>query len=151
MPMAVINWLKLIHLLTIMLAVGGAIAQLLILAKYRRAGTTEAEVSEKLNLVIVRSLLFPSLMTAFVLGLVLAILTDRFSEAWIHAKLTLALIWVVLAHMQLRGAKRMISLRAAGDIAALEKTKGVQLNLSRVVSALLIIIVYLAVFKLDAF
>jgi hypothetical protein len=53
--------------------------------------------------------------------------------------------------MQLRGAKRMVALRAAGDTAALEKTKGVQLNIARMVGILMLIVVYLAVFQLDAF
>jgi uncharacterized membrane protein len=151
MPMAVVNWLKLLHLITVMLAVGGAMAQLLVLSKYRHAGAAEAEASEKVNLVIFRSLLFPGLMLAFVLGLILAGVTGRFAEPWIHAKLTLVLIWVVLVHVQLRGAKRMVALRESGDTAALEKTKNVQLNIGKGVGVLTLVIIYLAVFRLDAF
>jgi hypothetical protein len=83
--------------------------------------------------------------------LVLAMVMGRFSEPWVHVKLTLALIWVVLAHMQLRGGKRMAARRASGDMAALEKTKSLQVNISRGVSVVILIIIYFAVFQLDAF
>jgi putative membrane protein len=151
MPMAVINWLKVLHLLAVMVAVTGAMAQLFILSKYRHAGAEEAAASEKTALAIFRALAFPGTLVAFVLGLALAGVMGKFAEPWIHAKLTLVLIWIVLAHMQLRGMKRLVALRASGDSAALEKTKSVQLNISRVVSVLLLVIFYLAVFRLDAF
>jgi uncharacterized membrane protein len=152
MSLATITYLlNLLHLLAVMLAVGGAIAQLFILSKYRRGSAAEAEASEKTALAIFRALAFPGVMTAFVLGLALTMVMGKFAEPWVHAKLTLVLIWVVLAHMQLRGGKRMVTLRAAGDTAALEKTKSVQINISRGVSVLILIIVYLAVFQLDAF
>ncbi len=151
MPMAVINWLKVLHLLAVMVTVTGAMAQLFILSKSRRAGAAEAEASEKMASAIFRTLAFPGVMVAFLLGLGLAGVMGRFAEPWVHAKLTLVLIWVVLAHMQLRGMKRLVALRAAGDTAALEKTKSVQLNISRGVSVLILVIFYLAVFRLDAF
>jgi uncharacterized membrane protein len=151
MSMAAINWLKVLHLLAVLTAVSGALAQLFVLSKYRRAGADEAETSEKAALSVFRALAFPGVMTAFVLGLALAGVMGKFSEPWVHAKLTIALIWVVLAHMQLRGGKRLVALRAANDLAALEKTKSVQINISRAVSVLILIIVYLAVFRLDAF
>ncbi len=151
MPMAVINWLKVLHLLAVMMAVSGAMAQLFILSKYRRAGSAEAEASEKMALAIFRALAFPGVMVAFLLGLGLAGVMGKFTEPWVHAKLTLVLIWVVLAHMQLRGMKRLVALRASGDTAALEKTKSVQLNISRGVAVLMLVIFYLAVFRLDAF
>ncbi|GEM_PF-3228068 len=151
MSMAVINWLKVLHLFAVLTAVGGLLAQLFILSKYRQASRAEAETSEKAALAIFRAMAFPGVLAAFVLGLILAMVMGKFSEPWVHAKMTLALIWVVLAHMQLRGSKRMVSLRAAGDLPALEKTKSVQVNISRGVSVLILIIVYLAVFRLDAF
>jgi protoporphyrinogen IX oxidase len=151
MPMAVINWLKVLHLIAVTMTVTGAMAQLFILSKYRRAAAAEAEASEKMALAIFRTLAFPGVMIAFLLGLGLAGVTGRFSEPWVHAKLTLVLIWVVLAHMQLRGMKRLVALRASGDIAALEKTKSVQLNIGRGISVLVLVIFYLAVFRLDAF
>lgn len=152
MSLATITYLlKLLHLLVVVLAVGGAIAQLFILSKYRRASVAEVEASEKVALAIFRAFVFPGTLVAFVLGLVLAGVTGRFAEPWIHAKLTLVLIWIGLVHMQLRGMKRMAALRAAGDNAALEKTKSVQLNISRAVSVLLLVIFYLAVFQFDAF
>lgn len=151
MPMAVINWLKVLHLLAVLTAVSGAIAQLFILSKYRHANPAEAETSEKAALAMFRALAFPGVLAAFVLGLVLALVMGKFDELWVHIKLTLALIWVVLAHMQLRGGKRMVTLRAAGDLPALKKTKAVQINISRGVSVLILIIVYLAVFRLGAF
>lgn len=151
MPMVVVNLLKYFHLLTVMLAFGGAITQMVALAKSRDPNEATAAANEQMNLTIFRAVLFPGLMTALLLGVILAFVTGRFSEPWIHAKLTLVLIWVVLAHMQLRGAKRMIALRQAGDHPTLEKTKGVQLNLARGIVVLVLLIVYLAVFQLDAF
>ncbi len=151
MSMAVINWVKVLHLLAVMMAVSGAIAQLFILSKSRRASTADAEASEKMASAIFRALAFPGVMVAFLLGLGLAGVMGKFAEPWVHAKMTLVLIWIVLAHMQLRGMKRLVALRAAGDTAALEKTKSVQLNISRGVSVLVLIIFYLAVFQLDAF
>ncbi len=151
MSMAVINWLKVFHLLAVLTAIGGAITQLFILSKYRRGNAAEAEASENTALAIFRALAFPGVMTAFVLGLALTMVMGKFAEPWIHAKLTLVVIWMVLAHMQLRGGKRMTALRASNDLAALEKTKSVQINISRGVSVLILIIVYLAVFRLDAF
>jgi putative membrane protein len=151
MPMAVINWLKVLHLLSVMVAVTGAMVQLFILSKYRRAGAAEAEASEKMALAIFRALAFPGTLVAFVLGLALAGVMGKFAEPWIHAKMTLVLIWIGLVHMQLRGMKRMVALRAAGDKAALEKTKSVQLNISRGVSVLVLVIFYLAVFQGDTF
>jgi len=151
MSMAVLNWLKVLHLLAVLTAVSGALAQLFILSKYRHGSKAEAEASEKAALAIFRAMAFPGVMAAFVLGLALAGVMGKFSEPWVHAKLTLALIWVVLAHMQLRGGKRMVALRASGDLPALEKTKSVQVNISRGISVLILIIVYLAVFRLDAF
>lgn len=147
MPMAVINWSKFFHLFSVMLAFGGAAAQLLVLTKSRGTVIAEVEANEKMNLAIVRLLLFPGLMMAFVLGLLVAGLSGRFAESWIHAKLTLALMWVVLAHIQLRGAKRIVALRAAGATAALEKTKSIQLNIARGVGVLILVILYFAVFK----
>ena len=151
MSMAVINWLKVLHLFAVLAAVGGLLAQLFILSKYRHASRAEAETSEKAALAMFRAMAFPGVLAAFVLGLVLAGVMGKFSELWVHVKMTLVLIWVVLAHMQLRGGKRMVTLRAAGDLPALEKTKSVQVNISRGVSVLILIIVYLAVFRLDAF
>lgn len=151
MSMAVLNWLKVLHLLAVLTAVSGALAQLFILSKYRHGSKAEAEASEKAALSIFRAMAFPGVLAAFVLGLALAMVMGRFSEPWVHVKLTLALIWVVLAHMQLRGSKRLVALRTAGDSAALEKTKSVQINISRGVSVLILIIVYFAVFRLDAF
>ncbi len=151
MSMAVINWLKVLHLLAVMMAVSGTIAQLFILSKYRRANAAEAAASEKTASAIFRALAFPGVMVAFLLGLGLAGVMGKFAEPWLHAKMTLVLIWVVLAHMQLRGMKRLVALRESGDTAALEKTKSVQLNISRGVSVLVLVIFYLAVFRLDAF
>jgi uncharacterized membrane protein len=149
--MAVINWLKVLHLLAVLTAISGALAQLFVLSKYRRAGAAEAEASEKAALSMFRAMAFPGLMTAFVLGLALAGVMGKFSEPWVHAKLTLVVMWAALAHMQLRGGKRMIALRASNDLAALEKTKSVQINISRGVAVMILAIVYLAVFRLDAF
>lgn len=151
MSMAVINWLKALHLLAVMLAVGGVIAQLFILSKYRHANASESAASEKTALAIFRALAFPGVMSAFVLGLALAAVMGKFSEPWVHAKLTFVVIWVVLAHVQLRGSKRLVALRVSGDLRALEKTKSVQLNISRAVSIMILLIVYLAIFRLDAF
>jgi putative membrane protein len=151
MSMAVINWVKVLHLLAVMMTVSGAIAQLFILSKSRRAGAAEAEAGEKMALAIFRTLAFPGVMIAFLLGIGLAGVMGKFAEPWLHAKMTLVLIWVVLAHMQLRGMKRLVALRESGDTAALEKTKSVQLNISRGVSVLVLIVFYLAVFRLDAF
>jgi putative membrane protein len=151
MSMAVINWVKVLHLIAVMMAVSGAIAQLFILSKSRRAGAAEAEANEKMASAIFRALAFPGVMVAFLLGLGLAGVMGKFAEPWLHAKMTLVLIWVVLAHMQLRGMKRLVALRASGDTAALEKTKSVQLNISRGVSVLVLVIFYLAVFQIDAF
>jgi uncharacterized membrane protein len=150
MSMVVINGLKLFHLLAVMLAVGGAISQLIMLSKYR-ASAAEAEASERAALAIFRALAFPGVMTAFVLGLALAAVMGKFSEPWVHAKLTLVLIWIVLAHVQLRGGKRIAELRASNDVATLEKTKAGQINMSRGVAVLILLVVYLAVFQLDAF
>src|SRR5574341_1002289 len=151
MSMAVINWVKVLHLLAVATAVSGALAQLFILSKSRRAGATEAEAGEKMASSIFRGLAFPGVMVALVLGLILAGVMGKFAESWLHAKMTLVLNWVVLAHMQLRGMKRMLALRAAGDMAKKKKTKSVQINISRVVAVLVLVIFYLAVFRLDAF
>jgi len=151
MSMLAINWLKVLHLFAVLLAVGGALAQLFVLSKYRRAGAAEAEASEKAALAMFRAMAFPGVMLALVLGLALAGVMGKFSEPWLHAKLTLVLIWVVLAHIQLRGGKRLVALRGSGEVAALERTKSTQINLSRAVSVLILLIIYLAVFRLDAF
>jgi len=150
MSMAVINWLKLAHLLTVMMAVGGALAQFILITKSRQSGA-EAAANEKMALAIFRALAFPGLMLALVLGLGLAGVSGKFSEPWIHVKMTAVLIWLILAHMELFGLKKMISQRAAANSNAVGKIKSRHLMFGKINFILILAIVYLAVFRLDAF
>jgi len=144
-------WLRLFHLLAIMLAVGGTIAQFIIVSKSRHASATEAAANEKTALAIFRRMAFPGVMLAFLLGLGLAIKLEAFREPWLHIKMTAALIWVVLAHLELGALKKMVARRGAGDNAALEKIKSRHLLIDKIVMALILLTVYFAVFRGDAF
>jgi len=148
MSMAVINWLKVLHLLTVMMAVGGALAQFILISKSRQ---TEAAASEKLALAVFRVLAFPGLLSAFVLGLALAGVSEKFSEPWIHVKMTAVFIWLILAHLELSGLKKMVSQRAASNSNAVGKIKSRHLVIGKINLVLILAIVYLAVFRLDAF
>jgi len=144
-------WLKLLHLLAITLAVGGTVAQFIIISKSRRAGAAEAAANEKTALAIFRALAFPGVMLAFLLGIGLAIKLEAFREPWLHIKMTVALIWVVLAHLELGALKKMVARREAGDNAALGKIKSRHLLIDKIVMALILLTVYFAVFRGDAF
>ncbi len=150
MSMAVINWLKLAHLLTVMMAVGGALAQFILITKSRQSGA-EAAANEKMALAVFRALAFPGLLLAFVLGLSLAGVSGKFSEPWIHVKMTAVFIWLILAHMESSGLKKMVSQRAASNSNAVGKIKSRHLMIGKINIILILAIVYLAVFRLDAF
>jgi len=145
-------WLKLLHLVAVMVAVGGAISQFIIVSKSRQAGAADAAAYEKIALAVFRVLAFPGVMLAFLVGLGLALKLEAFSgNPWLHAKMTLALIWLVLAHMELSGLKKMISQRAAANSNAVGKIKSRHLLIGKINLVLILAIVYLAVFRLDAF
>jgi len=150
MSMAVINWLKFAHLLTVMMAVGGALAQFILITRSRQSGG-EAAANEKMALAVFRTLAFPGLMLAFVLGLGLAGVSGKFSEPWIHVKMTAVFIWLILAHMELSGLKKMVSQRIASNSNAVGKIKSRHLMIGKINLILILAIVYLAVFRLDAF
>ncbi|MDZ7360631.1 MAG: hypothetical protein ONB46_07885 [candidate division KSB1 bacterium] len=144
-------WLKLLHLFAVTLAVGGTAAQFIIISKSRQAGTGEAVTHEKTALAVFRALAFPGVLATFLLGLGLAIKLEAFKEPWLHIKMLVALIWVVLAHFELGGLKKMVNRREAGDTVALEKIKSRHLLINKIVVALMVVTVYFAVFRGDAF
>lgn len=150
MSMAVMNWLKFAHLLTVMMAVGGALAQFILINKSRQAGA-EAAANEKMALAVFRALAFPGLMLAFVLGLGLAGVSGRFSEPWLHMKMTAVLIWLILAHVELSGLKKIVSQRAASNSNAVEKIKSRHLLIGKINLILILAITYFAIFQAEAF
>jgi len=147
----VVLWLKFAHLLAVMMAVGGALAQFILIIKSRQSGG-DAAANEKMALAIFRTLAFPGLMLAFLLGLGLALKLEAFSgNPWLHIKMTAVLIWLILAHVELSGLKKMVSQRAASNSNAVGKIKSRHLMIGKINIILILAIVYLVVFRLDKF
>lgn len=140
--------LKIIHVLFVIAGVGGALAQLSLLRRFRTASAAEQEASEKMALAVAKYLEFYGLTIALVTGLVLGIFTNAFGTGgWLHAKSALVLVLTGLAHIDLRQLKRMIALRAEGKVAEADQVKSSHLLFGGFNMLLTLIIVALAVIK----
>ena len=140
--------MKIVHLAFIIAGVGGALAQLFVLRRFRAATPVEQEASEKMALAMTRYLEFYGLLLALVTGLILGIYTKAFGTGgWLHAKSALVVVLIGLSHIDLRNLKRMLALRAAGKVAEAKQVKSSHLLFGGFNMLLTLLIVVLVVMK----
>lgn len=142
------NLLKTVHVIFVSMGIGGVVAQVYLLQKFRSASANEAAASERMALALTRFAEFYGFLIAFVTGLVLAIYTSAFSTGgYLHAK-TLAVIFLLgLSHVDLRNIKRMIALREAGKTHEVDRVKQTHVLFAAINLALIVVIVALVVMK----
>ncbi|MEK7726859.1 MAG: hypothetical protein AAB354_00530 [candidate division KSB1 bacterium] len=140
--------LKIVHLLFVSMGIGGVIAQMHLLKKFRNAAPNEAAASERMALALVRYAEFYGFLVAFVTGLILAIKTGAFGTGgYLHVKTLLVLFLLGLGHVDMRNLKRMIALREAGNVQAVAGVKQTHLLVASLALTLSVVIVALVVIK----
>ena len=140
--------LKTVHLLFVVVGVGGAVAQLFLLLKYRRATHAETAASENMALTLTKFVEFYGLVLAFVTGLILALMTGAFGTGgYLHAKTTLVVVMLGFSHVELRNLKRMVALRAEGKAAEADQVKQNHLTLGAFSLLMVVVIVFLVINK----
>ena len=141
------NLLKVLHLFFIIMGVGGALGQFLLVRRFRQAHPSDAEASEKMAVVLARFLEVYGLLFALITGVLLAFKMDAFRNGYLHVKILLVLIVVGLSHMELSNLKRMVALRAAGKSSEEGQLKQKHLMFTSVSLLLIVVITWLVVFK----
>jgi putative membrane protein len=140
--------LKIVHIAFVIAGVGGALAQLFVLRRFRSGTPVEQEASEKMALAITKYLEFYGLLFALITGIILGVFTKAFGTGgWLHAKSALVVVLVGLAHIDLRQLKRMLALRAAGKVAEAKQVKSSHLLFGGFNMLLTLLIVALVVMK----
>ncbi len=140
--------LKIVHIVFVIAGVGGALAQLFVLRRFRAATPVEQEASEKMALAMTKYLEFYGLLLALVTGLILGIFTKAFGTGgWLHAKSALVVVLAGLSHIDLRNLKRILALRAAGKVAEAKQVKSSHLLFGGFSMVLTLLIVVLVVMK----
>ncbi len=140
--------LKIVHVLFVSMGIGGVIAQLHLLKKFRSASPSEAAASERMALALTKFAEFYGFLVAFLSGLVLAIKTGAFGTGgYLHVKSLLVIFLLGLGHVDLRNIKRMIALREAGKTQEVDSVKQTHLLFASFSMVLVVVIVALVVMK----
>jgi uncharacterized membrane protein len=120
--MELIPFLLLLHLLGLTAFVGGAFAQQRFMRMSSKAGLAAAvrDEYERLSASIVTKIEVPAMFVQVASGLGFIVLQPYLlHQHWLHAKLTAVVLLLVLSHLEMFNARRLVRARAArGDAAA---------------------------------
>jgi uncharacterized membrane protein len=139
--------LKIVHVLFVAMGIGGVITQNFLVRKFRTASVNEAAASERMALAVARFMESYGLLLALLSGLPLGVLTGDLARGYLHAKILAVIFLLGLSHVDLRRLKRMIALREAGKAQEVDRVKQTHLLFAAIESALILVIVALAVMK----
>jgi uncharacterized membrane protein len=149
--------LLLLHLLGFAAFVGGALAQQQFMRLSARAGQVSAvrDEYERLAASVCTRVELTGLFAQVLTGVGLVVAVPGFlTQHWLHAKLTAALIVLVLAHVEMINARRIVKARQArgdaadGEIAGRKKR---QATVGALVNVLLLAILLLVTVLRTAF
>ena len=120
--MSFLPFLLLLHLVGLAVFLGGAFAQQRFMKMSGRAGLTTAvrDEYERLSAAIVTKVEVPGLFAQVFTGLGIILLQPYLlHQHWLHAKLTAVVLLLVLSHLEMFNARRLVRARAErGDAAA---------------------------------
>ncbi|MGD0529221.1 MAG: DUF2269 family protein [Polyangiaceae bacterium] len=120
--MELLPFLLLFHLVGLAAFLGGAFAQQRFMRMSARPGLATAvrDEYERLSAAIVTKVEVPAMFVQVVTGLgFVALQPYLLQQHWLHAKLTAVVLLLVLSHLEMFNARRLVRARAArGDAAA---------------------------------
>jgi uncharacterized membrane protein len=120
--MELLPFLLLLHLVGLAAYVGGGFAQQRFMRMSSKAGLASAvrDEYERLSAAIVTKIEVPGLFAQVVTGVGIIVLQPYLlKQHWLHAKLTAVVVLLVLSHLEMFNARRLVRARAArGDAAA---------------------------------
>ena len=125
-----VNVLILLHLVGFAAFLGGAFAQQQLMKMSAKEGLAPAvrDEYERLAASIVTKIEVPGLFAQVLTGVVFVVLQPTFlQQHWLHGKLTAVVALLVLSHLEMFNARRLVRAReargdaAAGEIAARKK------------------------------
>lgn len=105
----------LFHLLGFAAYVGAGFAQQRLLARSRAASLAEAarDELERLAAAVVTKIELPAIFVSVVSGVGSIVMTpELMRHGWLHAKLTCVLVLLVLSHLEMFNARRIVKLRS---------------------------------------
>jgi putative membrane protein len=113
-----------VHLVGFAAYLGGAYAQLEFLKRSTKSGLNVAvrDEYERLCAMTITKVELPALIAQIVSGVVNLVLTPAWLKmGWMHGKLTVVALLLVLGHLEMFNARKIVKLRAAmGDKAKVE-------------------------------
>jgi uncharacterized membrane protein len=122
--MTLLPFLLLLHLVGLAAFLGGAFAQHRFMSLSAREGMPPAlrDEYERLSAAIVTKIEVPALFAQIATGVALIVLQPYvLYQHWLHAKLTVVVFLLVLSHLEMFNARRLVKARAArGEAAAVE-------------------------------
>jgi uncharacterized membrane protein len=120
--MSFLPFLLLLHLVGLAVFLGGTFAQQRFMKMSAKAGLTTAvrDEYERLSAAIVTKLEVPGLFAQVFTGVGIIVLQPYLlQQHWLHAKLTAVVLLLVLSHLEMFNARRLVRARAErGDAAA---------------------------------
>lgn len=120
--MSFLPFLLLLHLVGLAVFLGGAFAQQRFMKMSAKAGLTTAlrDEYERLSAAIVTKVEVPGLFAQVFTGLGIILLQPYLlQQHWLHAKLTAVVLLLVLSHLEMFNARRLVRARAErGDASA---------------------------------
>ena len=120
--MASLPFLLLLHLVGLVVFVGGAFAQQRFMKMSAKAGLSPAvrDEYERLSAAIVTKVEVPGMFAQVFTGVGIIVLQPYLlQQHWLHAKLTAVVLLLVLSHLEMFNARRLVRARASrGDAAA---------------------------------
>jgi uncharacterized membrane protein len=120
--MQLLPFLLLLHLVGLAAFLGGAFAQQQFMRMSARAGlaTVVRDEYERLSAAIVTKVEVPGMFAQILTGLGIIVLQPYLlQQHWLHAKLTAVVLLLVLSHLEMFNARRLVRARSSrGDAAA---------------------------------
>ena len=120
--MALLPFLLLLHLVGLAVFLGGAFAQQRFMRMSAKAGLAVAvrDEYERLSAAIVTKIEVPGLFAQILTGVGIIVLQPYLlQQHWLHAKLAAVVLLLVLSHLEMFNARRLVRAREArGDAAA---------------------------------
>jgi uncharacterized membrane protein len=113
------DWIKLFHLYVVVLAIGAASAKYMLLRSQRRAkDPRRAQAGEEIALLLTKRMEAPLLLSAWILGFILAFakagdMEGYWKQGWLHTKILITTLMLGLSHMSAAVLRRLGKLRAA--------------------------------------
>jgi uncharacterized membrane protein len=148
--MVLLPFLLLLHIVGIAAFLGGAFAQQQFMRMSARDGVPVAlrDEYERLSAAIVTTIEVPALFAQIASGVAVIVLEPYLlQQHWLHAKLTAVVLLLVLSHLEMFNARRLVRARAtrgeaaAGEIAA-RKRRHAQMGMAG--TALVVAVLLLA-------